>query len=349
MHARNGKIARLPAAVREELNLRLEQSEESPDLLQWLNALPEVQEILTQHFDGVPISPQNLSQWRLGGFQEWLLRRQFGDQTMAVSELGLEMDPASSRRQVADHAATALAARFGILLAHWNGEVDEKIQATGKFLTGLCPSVVRLQKAAHEAVLNRFEEQRQREDEKSRENQRTRSKFITAMYAQQYGQKMASECGGSEQARTYGEIEMEILLSDFDGPIESLQRYMRKKAAAAEQAKTEASDKSITVNQSNFSPSKPAVEPPPPSEPSPVAAPTLPPDPEVAEFERIAKEAQTGDPLTEYQLGARYRDGLGCAKNLDKAEFWLEKAARAGVSGAKLGLNALRLRSIAAL
>ncbi len=45
MHARNGKIARLPAALREELNSRLEQSEESPELLQWLNALPQVQEV----------------------------------------------------------------------------------------------------------------------------------------------------------------------------------------------------------------------------------------------------------------------------------------------------------------
>jgi hypothetical protein len=39
---RNGKIARLPHDVREELNVRLERSEPSPQLLAWLNAMPVV-------------------------------------------------------------------------------------------------------------------------------------------------------------------------------------------------------------------------------------------------------------------------------------------------------------------
>jgi hypothetical protein len=46
MNARNGKIARLPRPVREELNERLERSAESPGLLQWLNGLPEVKTLL---------------------------------------------------------------------------------------------------------------------------------------------------------------------------------------------------------------------------------------------------------------------------------------------------------------
>ena len=40
--SRVGKIARLPHEVREELNVRLERSERSPQLPAWLNALPEV-------------------------------------------------------------------------------------------------------------------------------------------------------------------------------------------------------------------------------------------------------------------------------------------------------------------
>jgi hypothetical protein len=75
MNARNGKIARLPRSVREELNERLERSEESPQLLDWLNALPEVKKVLKSDFAGAPISKQNLSEWRQGGFQEWLARQ----------------------------------------------------------------------------------------------------------------------------------------------------------------------------------------------------------------------------------------------------------------------------------
>jgi hypothetical protein len=38
---RNGKIARLPDPVRQELNARLEKGEEGAPLLRWLNARPE--------------------------------------------------------------------------------------------------------------------------------------------------------------------------------------------------------------------------------------------------------------------------------------------------------------------
>lgn len=72
MRARIGKIARLPAAVREELNRRLHNAAFGKELVDWLNALPEVQRILAERFVGQPISKQNLSEWRQGGFQDWL-------------------------------------------------------------------------------------------------------------------------------------------------------------------------------------------------------------------------------------------------------------------------------------
>ncbi len=39
----NGKIARLPLAVRQQLNQRLQNGELAQDLVSWLNRLPEVQ------------------------------------------------------------------------------------------------------------------------------------------------------------------------------------------------------------------------------------------------------------------------------------------------------------------
>jgi hypothetical protein len=70
--ARVGKIARLPAAVRDELNRHLENGALGKNIVPWLNALPEVQRILTELFGGQPISENNLSNWRRGGFQDWL-------------------------------------------------------------------------------------------------------------------------------------------------------------------------------------------------------------------------------------------------------------------------------------
>ncbi len=92
MNARTGKIARLPRDIREELNERLERSEASPHLLAWLNGLKEVKKLLRDEFDGVPISKQNLSEWRQGGFQEWLVRQELwakvGDMKDFAEELG---------------------------------------------------------------------------------------------------------------------------------------------------------------------------------------------------------------------------------------------------------------------
>jgi hypothetical protein len=70
--ARTGKIARLPNAVRENLNRRLYNGTLGKDVVPWLNALPEVQRVLAERFAGRPISEHNVSQWRRGGYQDWL-------------------------------------------------------------------------------------------------------------------------------------------------------------------------------------------------------------------------------------------------------------------------------------
>ena len=53
---RNGKIARLPAALREELNQRLLNGEQGQPWVEWLNSLPQVQSVLRAKFQGIPIS-----------------------------------------------------------------------------------------------------------------------------------------------------------------------------------------------------------------------------------------------------------------------------------------------------
>lgn len=66
-----GKIARLPAAVREQLNQRLHDGEPAHTILPWLNGLAAVRAVLRRDFHSRPITPQNLSEWRRGGFALW--------------------------------------------------------------------------------------------------------------------------------------------------------------------------------------------------------------------------------------------------------------------------------------
>lgn len=69
---RNGKIARLPLHIREQLNRRLQDGQQGRKLVAWLNSLPEVRAITAAEFGGRSVREQNLSEWKQGGYQDWL-------------------------------------------------------------------------------------------------------------------------------------------------------------------------------------------------------------------------------------------------------------------------------------
>jgi hypothetical protein len=74
--SRNGKIACLPEEVRDELNFRLADGIKGPELLPWLNSLPEIRGVLARLFGGRDMNHQNLSAWRRGGFRDWMFLRE---------------------------------------------------------------------------------------------------------------------------------------------------------------------------------------------------------------------------------------------------------------------------------
>lgn len=90
-----GKIAQLPAKVREALNRRLHDGQPASVILPWLNALPEVIEILKDRFDAEPVSEQNLSLWRNGGFAKWVKEQEQIVRTRERALYSLELAKAS--------------------------------------------------------------------------------------------------------------------------------------------------------------------------------------------------------------------------------------------------------------
>jgi hypothetical protein len=95
-------------------------------------------------FSGEPISQQNLSQWRLGGFQDWLTRLDFFDAARNADASAL-----GHKRLSADSAATVLAARYSDLILAWNGECTPAFEARARVLNGLCRRITELQREAH--------------------------------------------------------------------------------------------------------------------------------------------------------------------------------------------------------
>lgn len=93
--ARTGKIARLPLAIRDELNSRLRDNESGQTILEWVNGLDVTKEILTKSFAGEPISDANLSVWRQGGFAEWLHDQDDIERIHRLQEVSIRLAKAS--------------------------------------------------------------------------------------------------------------------------------------------------------------------------------------------------------------------------------------------------------------
>jgi hypothetical protein len=102
---RNGKIARLPSAVRDELNRRLQDGETGPDLVAWLNGRDDVQAMLKDKFNGRPMTEHNLSEWRQGGFEEWRQGQESLELASGIMEEGDELDELTKDSRITDRVS----------------------------------------------------------------------------------------------------------------------------------------------------------------------------------------------------------------------------------------------------
>jgi hypothetical protein len=121
--ARQGKIARLPLALREALNTRLEGGESAGKILPWLNALPETLAVLEEDFEGLRVSEQNLSEWRKGGFVEWQGRRDRLNHTKDLANEAVRLARANGG-SLAEGSAAIAAGRILEVLEACDGKME---------------------------------------------------------------------------------------------------------------------------------------------------------------------------------------------------------------------------------
>src|SRR5262245_59070584 len=124
---RNGKIARLPRELREQLNRRLQDGEPGTRLVEWLNGCEAVKQVLAQDFGGRQINEQNLTEWKQGGYQEWLARQETLACARELAADAKELNEASEG-SLADDLATIVTARYATTLAGWNGEMNDELR-----------------------------------------------------------------------------------------------------------------------------------------------------------------------------------------------------------------------------
>jgi hypothetical protein len=128
--SRNGKIARLPLAIRQQLNQRLQNGEPGKDLIPWLNSLSEVQAVLAAQFNGQPIMQNNLSRWKTGGYVRWEAEQTAQEAAARLVEQSAGLQEAA-KQGLADHMTVVLTARMAVELERLDtvpdGEEKSKI------------------------------------------------------------------------------------------------------------------------------------------------------------------------------------------------------------------------------
>jgi hypothetical protein len=107
---RVGKIARLPRALREQLNHRLQDGELGKRLVGWLNTLPEVKAVLAGEFKGRAISEQNLSEWKAGGYRDWEKHQERRALVRQLAEDAEDLEASNKNGEVSRHLSVVLAA-----------------------------------------------------------------------------------------------------------------------------------------------------------------------------------------------------------------------------------------------
>ena len=134
-----GKISRLPFELRQQLNQRMRDGDPDVDLVAWLNELPAVKAALAgASFGGrkktrSQITAQNLSEYRKGGYQDWLENQDKVDRTQKLAELSYQLAAASG----GNVSETLIRITAGKIYTALETAADEDKLKMAQTLTGL--------------------------------------------------------------------------------------------------------------------------------------------------------------------------------------------------------------------
>lgn len=171
---RTGKIASLPARIREQVNIRLHDGQKSPKIIAWLHEIPEVLTILDDEWGEEPISAQNISEWRRGGYQDWLARRERVENIKVLSDYSF---------QLAKNAGTAISDAAAAVAGGQILEALEKINASEgaeEKIIGLSLAIAKLRDGDSKIVRARVSERNADQKDRQLDFDETKFQYGTA-------------------------------------------------------------------------------------------------------------------------------------------------------------------------
>lgn len=162
---RNGKIARLPRDLREQVNERIRDNESGKSIVKWLNTLTEVWEVMGIYFRESPVTEQSLSEWKQGGYQDWLRHQEDVELARTLGEQGDELAEEAGLLPLPDRVAPllslALARTIRELLTKPLDTPEKRME-----LIRLTDTMTNLQRRGHEAARLKLELERIRDRKK---------------------------------------------------------------------------------------------------------------------------------------------------------------------------------------
>jgi hypothetical protein len=204
---RNGKIARLPQGIRAELNRRLLDGEQGVKLVEWLNASIVVKGVLEEEFGGRPITDGNLSEWKSGGYQDWLRHEESRQMVSGLAEEHQELDEAADGMEISDRFAGMLSVE---LISLTRKLLEEKKNPAEKWrqLREVLRELSQVRRDDHRATRLTIKRvkwerrvEREDEEEEKRMEKEHREKLCAPYLAMLELNSLAKMFGGSESAR----------------------------------------------------------------------------------------------------------------------------------------------------
>ena len=165
---RNGKIARLPRSIREQVNRKLDDGITGVEIVEWLNTLPEAQALMAAEFDGRPIREQNLSEWKAGGYRDWQTRQEALEMVRSLAEEAGDLKKAAAKEPLTESQALWVAARYAVAAKKMAAEGMDG-EAHWKLLRAFCSDIVALRQGDHSAENLKIERKRLELEEKEYE------------------------------------------------------------------------------------------------------------------------------------------------------------------------------------
>jgi hypothetical protein len=166
---RNGKIARLPRALRDRINQALYDRCPAKRLVQALNPMPEVKAVLAQYFNGRPLRPQNISEWKQGGYRDWLRHRQLLEQKRELTADAKDLSDTANG--MADSLFGMLTLDYADLMMNGGSQTPEEFEKRRKKLSLVSQDISRMHRCHINTRRVEVQEGRLERDEEKTEEQ----------------------------------------------------------------------------------------------------------------------------------------------------------------------------------